>query len=283
MTIPEMTVGLGDRRYKILHSWGHLPDGIAIGRLSKVAVDSDGNVYVAQRTEPQVIVLDPDGNYLRSWGQGVLADPHGIFATDDDRILVVDRGGHQVVGFDNAGKVLFTLGERDQPSFQAPFNHPTDIAVAPSGDMYVSDGYGNAAVHRFSADGELIRTWGEPGDGPGEFSTPHGIWVISDGRVLVGDRENNRIQVFDPEGEYLTEWGGVYKPMDIFADADDMIYVADQIPRLTKMTADGEIVGRSMCSAQQGHGIRGDAAGNIFIAETIYDYLVKLERIDDAN
>ena len=283
MAAPQLVVALGDRRYRVFRRWGELPDGISLGHVSKVAADSHGNVYVSQRIDPQVVVFSPDGKYLRSWGSGVLADPHGIFVTADDRVLVVDRGGHQVLGFDAEGELLFTLGERERPRLQAPFNHPTDVAVAPNGDMYVSDGYGNSAVHRFSADGELVRTWGKPGNGPAEFTTPHGIWVLSDGRVLVGDRENSRIQIFDAEGDYLSEWDDVYKPMDIFADPDDAVYVSDQTPRVTKFSSDGEVVGRCMAAPEEGHGIRSDPAGNIFVVDTATDYLIKLEHIVEAS
>src|SRR5439155_15039166 len=99
-----------------------------------------------------------------------------------------------------------------------PFNRPTNLAVAPSGDVYVSDGYGNCRVHRYAADGKLIGSWGEPGSGPGQFILPHSVWVAADGRVLVADRENDRIQVFSPSGEYLTEWGAL-RPTDVCTDA----------------------------------------------------------------
>ena len=177
-------------------------------------------------------------------------DSHGIFITEDDRILVVDRDGHQVLGFDKYGKHLFSLGDREHPKFQAPFNHPTDVAVGPTGEMYVSDGYGNCRVHRFSADGELIRSWGSWGNCPGEFTTPHGIGVLSDGRGGGGDRENSRVQVFDAEGEYLTEWRSFYKPMDIHVHRD-VVYVADQIPRVTAVNGDG--IGHWSLQADRSH------------------------------
>ncbi|MBI4184143.1 MAG: peptidase [Proteobacteria bacterium] len=279
MANPEITVALGPRRYRLTRGWGRLPKGLRLGQMSKVAADSKGNVYVFQRIDPPVVVFDRNGDYLRSWGQGMIADGHGIFIAPDDRVWLVDRGGHQVMVFDPEGRLLFTVGDRQRPRLQAPFNHPTDVAVAPNGDFYVSDGYANSMVHWFSADGTLRRSWGGPGSGPGKFTTPHGIWVLADGRVLVGDRENNRIQIFDPEGGYLTEWRDLYKPMDVFADRDGIVYVADQIPRTTALTADGTVVGRCMPVPKEGHGIRGDAEGNIYVAETVYDYVARLEPI----
>ena len=252
-----------------------MPDSPRLAGLSKGAVDSEGYLYICQRTEPPIIVLEPDGAYARSFGDGQIMDSHGIFITDDDRILIVDRDGHQVIGFDKHGKTLFTLGERDHPRYQAPFNHPTDIAVAPNGDMYVSDGYGNTRIHRFSADGELIHSWGAPGSGPGEFTTPHGIGVLPDGRVLAGDRENNRVQVFDAEGQYLTEWGGFYKPMDIYVDSD-LVYVSDQIPRVSALRHDGTVVGACKPVPVLPHGVRGDRDGNLYFVDTRSTTITKI-------
>ena len=275
MTTKQQVVAFGDRRYRVHRPWGAMPDHPKLAGLSKGAVDSEGFLYVCQRTDPPIIVLAPDGKFERSFGDGLIGDSHGIFITDDDRVLVVDRDGHQVIGFDKRGKRLFTLGDREHPRYQEPFNHPTDIAVGPNGDMYVTDGYGNTRVHRFSADGELIRSWGAPGSGPSEFVTPHGIGVLPDGRVLVGDRENNRVQVFDGEGDYLTEWGNFYKPMDIFV-ADDLVYVSDQVPRVTALKHDGTVVGSCKPVVVLPHGVRGDKDGNIYFFETRITSITKL-------
>ena len=177
------------------------------------------------------------------------------------------------------GELLGTLGERDKPRFQAPFNHPTDVAVADDGDIYVSDGYGNSAVHRFSADHRLIRTWGSPGAGPGEFSTPHAIWIDRSNRVLVADRENHRVQIFDRDGRYLAEWRDFYLPMDLHEDARGMVYVTDQIPRLSMMTPDGRLAGRCRPTFNLPHGISGNAEGDLFIAELNPASIVKLALI----
>ena len=225
------------------------------------------------------VVFDREGRYARSFGVGQIADAHGIFITPDDRVCLVDRDAHQVMIFDRSGKLLFTIGERHKAKFQAPFNHPTDVAVAANGDFYVSDGYGNSMVHWFGPKGDHKKSWGQPGRGPGQFVTPHGVGVLPDGRVIVGDRENNRIQVFDPEGNYLTEWSDVYKPMDIYVDAEGFVYVADQVPRISMLTDQGVLVGRCMATRKEGHGIRGDSRGNLYVLETVYDYIVKLERL----
>src|SRR5262245_52686857 len=181
----DLIVVLGERRYRVVRPWGVLTDRFGYGVVSHVAVDSAGNVYVYQRGEPPVVVFDPAGGFLRSWGSGQIDDPHGIFITPDDLVVVVDRDGHRVMGFSTFGLPRFVLGDRERPRLQAPFNHPADVAVAPNGEIYVADGYGNSAVHRFSPKGELIQSWGTPGSRPGEFTTPHGIWIDLQGRVLV--------------------------------------------------------------------------------------------------
>ena len=147
--------------------------------------------------------------------------------------------------------------------------------MGPNGNMYVSDGYGNTCVHQFSADGDLIRSWGRPGRGPGQFMVPHGIGVLPDGRVIVNDRENNRVQVFDSEGGYLTEWGNFHKPMDIFV-APDLVYVTDQIPRATALKHDGTVVGTCKPVHVRPHGVRGDKDGNIYFIEATTSTITKI-------
>jgi len=256
-------VVLADRHYEVIHNWNRAP----LGHISQLAVDSAGRVYVFQRTGAPIVVLTPEGELAASWDAAPIADPHGIFITADDRVLLVDRNAHQIMVFDTQGRLRATLGERHRPRFGLPFNHPTDVAVAPSGEIYVSDGYGNAHVHRFAADGTYRCSWGGNGTGPGQFSTPHGIWVTADGRVLVGDRENNRVQIFTGDGAYIGEWGDLYHPMDIYGAADGMIYVTDQAPRIVAFSPAGEIVGRCSASKIYSHGIWGDAAGNLFLCE----------------
>jgi DNA-binding beta-propeller fold protein YncE len=265
--VADLFVALADRRYAVVRPWGALPADIEYGVVSHVAVDSGDNVYVFQRGDPPVVVFDADGAFLRAWGTGQIADPHGIYITPDDLVVLVDRDGHRVMGFDAFGRLRFTLGERERPRWQAPFNHPADVAVAPTGDIYVADGYANSAVHRFSPDGELKQSWGRPGYGAGELTTPHAIWVDREGHVLVADRENNRIQVFTADGEYLDSWGDHYHPMDIYVDADRLVYVTDQIPRLSMLSADGRLVGRCRPVLYGAHGVWGDSRGNLYLAE----------------
>jgi peptidylglycine monooxygenase len=276
MTRETLIVALGDRRYSVERSWAKLAAGQEFGFLSDVAVDSKGIVHVGQRTETPMVAFGPDGEFLRSWGEGEVADVHGVSATADGRVLVADRDAHQVLIYDTDGRRQFSLGERHSPRLQAPFNHPTSATIAPDGDIYVSDGYGNSVVHRFGPDGRLKRTWGGRGTGPGEFTTPHAVWIDPRNRVLVGDRENNRVQIFDRDGAYLGEWGDFYHPMAIYGDDRGMIYVTDQIPRISMLTLDGELVGRCRGTLNGAHGMSGDRDGNFYLSELPPEKITRL-------
>jgi peptidylglycine monooxygenase len=211
-----------------------------------------------------MIILDKDGNYIDSWADDALFDGHGIYITPQDEIFLISRGAHEVLKYNLEGECLLTIGNRENPSFQAPFNHPTDVATSKSGEIFISDGYGNCMVHKFSPEGEHIISWGEIGEGPGQFATPHGIWVDETDRVYVADRENNRIQIFDTEGGFLTEWKNLYHPMDMFMDKKNNLYVTDQVPRFTIFNRKGEIQSRGFSPAG-GHGIWGDSSGNLYL------------------
>jgi len=281
MSDEAYTVLLGDRRYAVHRKWAKLPAGESFGFLSDLAVDGEGRVHVAQRgTDRPVLVFDRDGRLAGTWGEGQLAEPHYIAAGRDGTMLVADRDAHQVLRFDRAGKLVQALGKRHWPSLDAPFNHPTAAAEAADGEIYVADGYGNSSVHRFAADGTLIKTWGGPGSGPGAFTTPHAIAVDRRNRVLVGARENNRVQLFDRAGNYLVEWGDFYHPMQIWIDDRDLVFVTDQIPRISLLTLDGNLVGRCRGAINGAHGLCGDADGNLYLSELPPQEITKLERLN---
>ena len=264
----DLVVTMNGRDYAVECPWGTLPDGQVFGPVSQLAIDSNDRVYVFQRSNPPVLVFDSEGLLVDSWGEGEFSDAHGIFITTDDLVLLVDRDAHQILACETSGTVRFRLGQRHRPRLNEPFNHPTDIAQAPNGDYYVSDGYGNSRVHCFSSDGTYRFSWGRPGDGPGEFTTPHAVWVDSAERVLVADRENNRVQLFDLQGRFLEAWSDFYHPMDIYADRDGNVFVTDQIPRLSMLSPDGTLIGRCRPVLFGPHGVGGDAAGNLYLAET---------------
>lgn len=276
----EQIVVLGDRRYRVETPWGVLPRGMELGQVSQLAADSRGNVYLLQRAHPAVLVFEPTGALTAAWDHLRIMDGHGIAASPRDRILITDRDAHQVIITDTEGKVLLTLGERHRPRNAAPFNHPADAAIAPDGEIYIADGYGNSLVHRFSPDGEHIASWGRPGDGAGEFTTPHAVWIDSLDRVLVADRENNRVQIFDRGGSYLGEWRDLYHPMDMYGMPDGSMLVTDQVPRLSMFAPDGRLTGRCRPALNGAHGIWGDPQGNIFLAEMVPARITKLVPLD---
>jgi hypothetical protein len=283
MAVPQQNteqqiVLLGDVRYAVHRNWAEWPDHIGQGFLSEIAVGSDDRIYALQRGATPVVVFNPDGSFAEAWGDDLIADGHGIWATQDGRLFIVDRDAHQVIVTDLSGTPLKRLGTRHQPANNAPFNHPTHASEAPDGEIYVSDGYGGTNVHRFSEGGELLATWGADGSGAGEFSTPHATWALAD-RVLVGDRENNRVQVFDRDGGHMMDWTGLYHPMAIYVDADGFAYVSDQTPRIIKYAPDGTIVGRCRGSINGAHGLYGNRRGDLFMAELPPAGLSKLERL----
>jgi peptidylglycine monooxygenase len=261
----KIVVGSGEFKYEVVSAFGEGLENIEIDRVSHVSVDSDDNVYFYQRIDPPIVVLDNGGNLVDHWGENYLVDGHGIFITSKDEVFVVARGVHEVLKFDTRGELLLRIGERENPSWQAPFNHPTDVAVSRDGDIFVTDGYGNACVHKFSSVGEHLMTWGKPGSGPGEFHTPHGVWVDDRDRVYVVDRDNNRVQIFTSDGEYLQEWGDFFHPMDIYFDSSNNVYVTDQTPRFSVLNTEGEILARGF-APDAGHGLWGDSYGNLYLA-----------------
>lgn len=274
----EFVVELGESLYEVERPWGVLPPGLELAYVSTIAVDAEGCVYVCQCTDPPVVVLDPSGEYLRSWGSDVIADSHGIFAAADGRVLVVDRDAHQVLVFDSEGTLLQEIGERHRPRLQAPFNHPTGVAVAPGRDILVADGYANARIHGFSAEGEWLASWGTPGRGPGEFMTPHAVAIDGQNRILVADRDNDRVQVFGADGGFLEAWNDFFRPMDLFVSGG-LVYVSDQMPRLSMLGLDGELLGRCRPVPYMPHGICGHSMGTIYVAESApTDQLTRLAR-----
>jgi peptidylglycine monooxygenase len=273
-----LVCGSGDFVYDILRPWGTLPPGWSFGLISHVAVDSRDRVYFYQRKDPPMLVFDGEGNFLTGWGDGRLRDAHGIYIGPDDHIYACNRDEHEVLKLTPEGRIVLTLGQRGRPALQAPFNHPADVAIAPNGEIYVADGYGNAVIHRFSPEGRHIGSWGRPGAGHGEFTTPHGIWIDARDRVLVADRENNRVQLFSPEGDFYGTWSDLYHPMDIYVDGAGTIYVTDQIPRITMYSPDGRMLARGRPVTIGAHGVWGDSTGNLYLAEVGVNQVTKLAR-----
>jgi hypothetical protein len=213
------TVGSGDFTYRVEPGWGQLPDGWDYGDVGGVGVDAKDRIYVFNRGGHPMIVLDRDGKFLTSWGEAFFKRPHAVHMGPDDTIYCTDDLDHTVRKCTLDGKVLFTIGTpgRPVPEFSGqPFNRCTHTALSPAADLYVSDGYGNARVHKFSPDGKLLLSWGESGTDPGQFNVVHNICCDADGWVYIADRENHRIQVFDGAGRYETQWNNLHRPCGLF-------------------------------------------------------------------
>jgi DNA-binding beta-propeller fold protein YncE len=261
--------------YRPVPGWLKLPDDVKLGPVSAVATDSKDRVYVFHRGKRPVLVFDRDGKFLRSWGDDHLKTPHGLRIDRDDNVWVTDIGNHQVLKFDAAGKLLLTLGKKGEPG-DGPeqFDRPTDVAVVPGGDFYVTDGYGNSRVLKFSKDGKLLGQWGKKGKGEGEFNLPHAICLDSKGRVYVGDRENNRVQVFDADGKFLAQWTESGAPYGLFLARDGRMFVADGRAGWVKVLDDkGKPLGRwgekgdGPGQFKMPHMLCVDSQGAVYVAE----------------
>lgn len=275
-----VVVVLGEHRYQVEPAWSGAPGSSGLQAISKLTADAEGRVYACQRSGPAIVRLASDGSRDTGLQAPVLVDPHGMCVSLAGDIYAVDRDGHRVFILEPRGRVLRILGDRTAPRHNAPFNHPTDVAVSPAGDIFVADGYGNSMVHRFDANGALVRSWGTPGRRAGQFSTPHGICVLGDAKVAVGDRENNRVQVFGFDGEVHDIWEDVYHPMEVCVDADGMVYVSDQTPRISMFDPSGALIGRCRAPLPSvAHGMAIDPQGNIFLSGPRAAAIVRLRRM----
>jgi DNA-binding beta-propeller fold protein YncE len=290
-------LGSGNYRYEVQEDWAKIPDGWTFTDVAAVAVDNKDRVYVFNRGEHPMMVFDRDGKFLRSWGEGVFHRAHGLHIGPDETLYCTDDGDHSVRKCTLDGKVLLTIGIPGKPSpymSGEPFHRCTHTALSPRGDIYVSDGYGNAHVHKYSPDGKLLKTWGEPGTGPGEFNIPHNLCCDPDGWVYVADRENHRVQVFDGEGKYETEWHNLHRPCGMVMEAkrQPLCYIGEigptmpvnrEVPnigpRISIVDHEGKLLSR-FGAAHAGydrpdqfvapHGMAVDSHGDIYVGEVSF-------------
>lgn len=293
-----MRYGNGDHVYELLDEWAELPDVDSFVDVGRVCIDEDDDVLVLNRSERPVLKFDAAGRFLDSWGEGCFSGrPHGMGIGPEGEVYCTDDGNHTVRTFTPDGDHRLTLGTENDPSetghrhsddvFEriasidraaGPFNGPTGVTVPDSGEIFVSDGYGNACVHVFGPGGELRRSWGAPGAGPGEFRLPHSIHHDDAGRIWVTDRENSRIQRFDPDGRFLDEWTDLIRPTDVAIDGET-VYVAELCRRVSVFTIDGDLLARWGNEADPEdplfvapHAVAVDSVGDLYVGETSYAY-----------
>ena len=287
-------VGSGEWKYDALEKWETLPDGWSLRECPGVAVDSQDNIFVLTRGEHPIIVFDREGKFLRSFGEGLFSKTrtHGLYIAHDDSVLVADDEIHTIQKFNSKGEKMMEIGERDHPSPKwsgQPFNRPTSAAIMPSnGDIYISDGYGNARIHVYSGEAEYKFSWGDSGIDAGQFIRPHNIAVDDNDQVYVVDREAHRIQIFDPKGKFITMWNNIYRP-DAMVLWKDHIYVGelngiggDDAPGLGHRVGIYDLKGNLVCrfgEIEEGegpgyfiapHGIAVDSHGDIYVSEVSF-------------
>jgi hypothetical protein len=289
--------------FRAVEGWGRVPDGWSFVEATSVGVGARDEVYVFNRGEHPVIVFDRDGRFLRAWGEGVFRRPHGITVGPDGTLWLTDDLHHTIRQFTADGTLLLTIGDPDQPSTLhggKPFNRPTHVALCPrTGNVYVSDGYGNSNVHKFDPRGRHLKSWGEPGTDPGCFNIPHNIATDAEGLVYVADRENSRVQIFDGEGRYLAQWNNLHRPCGLYIDrAAGLGYVGElpthlpvnaEVPnigaRVSVVTLKGDLVDRvggRFAGEKPGefiapHGCVLDSRGDLYVAEVSWTARGKLE------
>jgi DNA-binding beta-propeller fold protein YncE len=289
--------------YEAVPHWGRLPIGMSFGGdANAVAVDSQDRVIVFNRGPIPVVVFDSDGNYLDGWGAGEFHAPHSVAVDADDHLLLVDTGGsylgvggHVVERRTLDGDLLLRLGTRDECAERYsgdPFNGPTDVAEHPATrELFITDGYGNSRVHRYTHEGEYITSWGALGSDPGEFDVPHGIAFLDDDHVAVIDRENFRVEIFTASGEFVDQWQA-HRPGAIRA-AHGLVYLAELGPvafqwklpnlgcRIRVLGPDGGDISR-FGNLEPGagpdqfiapHGLAIDSRGDVYIAEVSKTWL----------
>ena len=230
-------LGKGNYEYLVVENWAHLPETYALKETAGVATDANDNVYVFNRGDHPMMVFNKEGEFIKSWGEGVFPRAHGITMSPDGNVFCTDDGDHTVRKCTLDGDILFTLGISGTPSeFMSgnPFNRCTHVAFDPkTADFYVSDGYGNARIHKYSADGELMFSWGEPGNDPGQFNIAHNVCTDKEGWVYVADRENHRVQIFDSNGKFETQWVNMARPCGLYIDSEnDLVYIGELGPAI---------------------------------------------------
>lgn len=289
-----MEYGRGKYLYKLIDGWAKYPKEWSLIDVSGLYIDNQDKVYVINRGTKPVLVFDREGKILASWGEGFFKRVHGCYISPAGCIYCADDSNHTVSKFNQEGELLQVLGKKDQPSDTGytrkstlseslstikrggpPFNRPTGIAMSSKGEIYISDGYGNARVHKFTPEGVLLLSWGEPGSAPGQFRLPHSIWVDKNDHVWVADRENNRLQIFNAQGEFIDQWTDLSRPTDIYIDNEDTVYISEVIGRISIFSINGKLLARWGNKEEKDknalflapHAIAIDSHGDLYVGE----------------
>jgi hypothetical protein len=225
---PKVNVSIS---YEVDPSWPQRPQDVQWGAMPGVALDRQGRVYAFTRAKPPVQIYSPEGKFLGSRGDKEIKTAHYLKIEKDGTIWISDIGNHLIMQFTPEGKLLREFGTRGVAGQDAShFNMPTDMAIAPSGDIFVSDGYVNNRVVHFDRSGKFVKEWGRLGTKPGEFSLPHAIAIDSKGRLYVADRNNARVQIFDQGGKLLEVWSDLLVPWGFFVQPSGDIWVCGSAP-----------------------------------------------------
>jgi hypothetical protein len=297
-----MIIGSGDFTYQLVENWAKLPDRDSFFDVFGVRIDSKDKIYLFTGASNPIMIYDHDGNLLSSWGKGMFGQAHGGCLGPDNSIFCADFGLHTVSKFTLDGKPIFQMSSQGRPSDTGyvdfvpapgadfsdfefnwdsvthsshPFNYPTGVFTTPGGEIYVSDGYGNARVHKFSSTGKLLLSWGQPGRGIGQFRVPHSVYFDKSQRVWICDRQNGRLQIFDAQGKFLDTWGGFDWPCDLFIDNDDNVYVAELRKRISILDKNGRLLMRFTCRQEDKqkavllapHSIAVDSKGDLYVGD----------------
>ena len=268
-----LTSSVVAQEYVLDPNWPQpLPEGIEWGQVPNVTIDAEGFIYAFHRAEPPILKFSPSGELVDTFGEGWVATAHGFRAAADGTLWATDfnrLNGQIVTQFDTDGSVLLRLGARGfGGTLPNTFDGPADSAVAANGDIFVADGHWNNRIVKFSKEGRYLMEWGSKGTGPGELNMPHTIVIDRRGRVLVGDRSNHRIQIFDQQGTYIDQWDQFGWPSGMFIDQNDILYVADYQSKrgVTYGSAeDGTVMG--FIEGSEPEGVVVDADGNVYTGE----------------
>ena len=271
------------RSYRLVENWITAP--VDIAGVSGVTTDDRGNVYAFRREANNVWILDATGKLVKEWGQDIARWTHGIRLDPEGNIWTIDGQGHQVKKWSpDTSQLLMTLGKYDVAGNGADtFNRPTDVAFAPNGDFFVTDGYENTRVVKFARNGKFIKSWGDPGTGPAQFNTVHSIAIDRRNRLLVADRDNARVQIFDLDGNFIGQWKHLGSPYSVFITDHDIVYIGDGVNSKVWIAraSDGALL-RTIEDTPGVHWVAVDPTGNVYVASNRSQYLRKYAPVYNA-